>query len=89
MFVTNLPIFEHLCHPIFEHISTKKAAEVAILDFQNVIQFSRSQSAGGTLVFFLKRRMSYGVVVCHSEEKVTKYHIDIGLNLEILMSSVL
>lgn len=34
------------------------------------------------LVFFLKRRMSYGVVVCHSEEIVTKYQIDIGLNLE-------
>ena len=32
--VSNLPIFERFCHPIFEHISTKKVAEAAVFIFE-------------------------------------------------------
>ena len=30
--VSNLPIFEHFCHPIFDHRSIKKAAEAAVFN---------------------------------------------------------
>ena len=47
MYVSNLPIFGHFCHPIFAHKSIKKAAEAAFLisDFQNVIEFSGGLAA--------------------------------------------
>ena len=51
--VSNLPIFEHFCHPIFDHRSIKKQPKLQFLifDFRNVIEFSRSYSAlvGGAL----------------------------------------
>lgn len=30
--VSNLSIFEHFCHPIFDHRSIKKAAEAAVFN---------------------------------------------------------
>lgn len=32
LYVSNLPIFEHFCHPIFDHRSIKKAAEAAVFN---------------------------------------------------------